>query len=92
MRKCKICYYLVMWIEVDKFIPKFLKRIEIIMNIQNFTKLIEVVVWIFEILENGLKIIWLFESQELKLVWLFEIPFKLCIKFSTVWKLAPTVF
>ena len=44
MRKCKICYYLVMWIEVDKFIPKFLKRIEIIMNIQNFTKLIEVVV------------------------------------------------
>ena len=44
MRKCKICYYLVMWIEVDIFIPKFLKRIEIIMNIQNFTKLIEVVV------------------------------------------------
>ena len=42
MRKCKILNFLVMWIEVDVFIRKFVKRIEISVNIRNFTKWIEI--------------------------------------------------
>ena len=42
MRKCKIFNFLVMWNEVDVFIRKFIKRIEISGNIRNFTKWIEI--------------------------------------------------
>ena len=42
MRKCKIFNFPVMWIEVDVFIRKFIKRFEISVNIRNFTKQIEI--------------------------------------------------
>ena len=32
---CKLFNFLVMWIEVDVFIQKFIKRIEISVNIRN---------------------------------------------------------
>ena len=38
MRKCKIFNFLVMWIEVDVFIRKFIKRIEISVNYGKFCK------------------------------------------------------
>ena len=44
MRKRQIFNFLVMWIEVHVFIQKFLKRIEISVNIWNFTNWIEIYV------------------------------------------------
>ena len=41
MRKRKIFNFLVMWIEIDVIIPKFIKQNEISVNIRNFTKQIE---------------------------------------------------
>ena len=38
----KIFNFLVIWIEVDLFIRKFIKRIEISANVRNFTKWIEI--------------------------------------------------
>ena len=38
MRECKIFNLLVMWIEVDVFIRKFIKGFETSANIRNFTK------------------------------------------------------
>ena len=42
MRRRKISNFLGMWIEIDVFIWKFIKRIEISVNIRNFTKWIEI--------------------------------------------------
>ena len=42
MRTRKIFNFLVMWIEVDVFIQKFMKRIEVSVNTRNFTKWIEI--------------------------------------------------
>ena len=46
MRTRKIFNCLVMWIEFDVFIWKFIKQIEISVNIRNFTKWIEISMFI----------------------------------------------
>ena len=43
MRRRKIFNFLVMWIETDVFIRKFIKRIEISVNIWNFTEWVEII-------------------------------------------------
>ena len=40
----KISNFLVMWIKIDVFIPEFIKRTEISVNIRNFTNWIEIIV------------------------------------------------
>ena len=42
MRICQIFNLLVMWIEIDVFIRKFIKETEISVNIRNFTKWIKI--------------------------------------------------
>ena len=48
MHKCKIFNFLVIWIEVDIFIRKLIKRIEISVNVR--------------ILQSELKSVWIFEK------------------------------
>ena len=85
MRKRRIFNCLVMWIETDEFIRKFITRIEISVNIRNFTKWIEINVniWNFtnwikicvNIQQFGMKLMCIFEivQRGLKSVWIFEI-------------------
>ena len=102
----KIFNFPVMRIEINVVIRKFLKRIEIGVNNRNFTKWIEISVsiwkftkWIEISVNIGNFTKWIevsvnirIERKGLKLVWPFEIPFKLFINFSAVRKIAPTLF
>ena len=44
MHRCKIFNFLVMWMETEVLIQKFIKPIEMGMNIRNFTKWIKITV------------------------------------------------
>ena len=75
----KIFNFLVMWIELDVFIRKFIKRIKICANIRNFTKGIEISVNIRNFtkwIETSVNIrnftSWIDTWRE-KSVWMFEI-------------------
>ena len=75
----KIFNFLVMWIELDVFIRKFIKRIKISANIRNFTKGIEISVnirsftkWIETSVNIRTFTSWIDTWRE-KSVWVFEI-------------------
>ena len=88
MRTRKVFNFLVMWIEIDVFIRKFIKRdkisvhnrnfkkwIEIWVNIWKFTKWIKIGMNTGSFTQSGLKSMWILEILQsgLKSFWIFEI-------------------